>query len=525
MQPSIRQRLIPIVATLAALALVVAYMVTAHVKGIGWLLTLDDGYIHARLAENLADTGKLGLNPGEGGGGSSSLLWTMLLAVGAKVGIPADRVAWFFSTGSWLLAVWAGSQWFARQMKGMLAWIAALSLALIGQLAALSQTGMEPLLAAAFVFLALDAFAQDKFKRTLVFASLATLVRAETFLLPLAMLASQFLPGNTSEIPEENGWRSLKSRVLMVGIPFASAVFGYGILTLLAGSTPNTLAARRWLIDLPPSPLQDIPRTLIHMVRMTGMIWERLVNFIGPGFGFGMIWGALVFILAVAGAVFAWKSRWGRPVALFIVMHLAFYYLFLPTPSHMGRYVWPLWVFGPWLVAAGVGGFREKFREFPVAGYVLYGILGVLLLGFVPQGIRWAGYHAGSMDHLNRIHVKMAETVREQVPEGQTVAVFDVGLMSYRCEHKILDMGGLCGKEELKALQEYRMGKLIRSRGIHYIVLPETEGSARFAYAYRLGLSPHDFKEMARYSLGNEMFVHIQATLVAMKSLGLYRYM
>src|ERR1700677_239652 len=42
---------------------------------------LDDSWIHQTVARNLADTGVLGFRPGRLSAGSTSLLWTILLAV------------------------------------------------------------------------------------------------------------------------------------------------------------------------------------------------------------------------------------------------------------------------------------------------------------------------------------------------------------------------------------------------------------------------------------------------------------
>ncbi len=521
-----RERSIPFVAAAFAAGFVGVLWIVTTSRGVPWLLTLDDGYIHARLAQNLADTGTLGLNPGEGGGGSSSLLWTVLLTLFAKLGLAADRAAWVCSTGGWLLAVWAGARWYGRQLAGVFLWIGALALALSGQLAALSQTGMETLLTAAFLFLALDAFHRRKLLLTLLFASLAALTRAETVLLPFAMvIASAWRDrngdDNTPAATAPNPSR--RDLILYAVVPLGVALAGYGLLTLLAGTPPQTLAARRWLVDLPPQPWQDLPQTLLHMVRMTGMMWERTVNFVGPGHGFGLIWALLALGLGGAGALRLLRSRDGFAAVLFLAAHLGFYLVFLPHTGHMGRYVWPVWVLGPVLVVAGLMELRERFREAVWARYAVFGVTLAMVLGFFPQGFRWVEYHVAAMKHLNTTHLAMAEAVREEVPLDEVVAAFDVGLLSWAGGHRILDMGGLCGREELKALQDYRMGELIRKRGVRYVVLPETEGSGRFVYAYRLGLRPQAFVELERVSLGNQRFVHIRATVVAMKALGLYR--
>jgi hypothetical protein len=65
---------------------------------LGWLVflpgvhtfPLDDAYIHLAYVRTLADTGVLGLNPGEPSMGTSSQLWVYLLAALRKVHLLDD---------------------------------------------------------------------------------------------------------------------------------------------------------------------------------------------------------------------------------------------------------------------------------------------------------------------------------------------------------------------------------------------------------------------------------------------------
>ncbi len=87
--------------TLLAMALALGFHLLARGGDVGFRLNADDGYIHAEIAEHLARTGFLGFNPGERGGGTSSLPWTLLLALLARAGCPrtAPPGACRFSSG------------------------------------------------------------------------------------------------------------------------------------------------------------------------------------------------------------------------------------------------------------------------------------------------------------------------------------------------------------------------------------------------------------------------------------------
>ena len=70
-------------------------------------LPLDDGWIHATYARNLARHGSLCLNPGEPSTGTTSFLWTALLALLrlAGVGPVAAPVVWGMALQAGLVAL------------------------------------------------------------------------------------------------------------------------------------------------------------------------------------------------------------------------------------------------------------------------------------------------------------------------------------------------------------------------------------------------------------------------------------
>src|SRR4051794_36084239 len=65
---------------------------------------LDDAWIHAQFARNLASGFGLSFNPGEPSAGSTSPLWTAIVAIGMFFGLAAPASAAVFG-----LALGAGS--------------------------------------------------------------------------------------------------------------------------------------------------------------------------------------------------------------------------------------------------------------------------------------------------------------------------------------------------------------------------------------------------------------------------------
>lgn len=88
------KRNLPLVGTLALFWGVVGVMVAINIARSGaFAYTLDDAYIHLAIARNWADYGVWGVTRYEWGSTTSSLLWTGLLGVLMKIGIPARD--WF----------------------------------------------------------------------------------------------------------------------------------------------------------------------------------------------------------------------------------------------------------------------------------------------------------------------------------------------------------------------------------------------------------------------------------------------
>jgi hypothetical protein len=80
----------PLIGVIAVFWLVVAAMVAVNLARSGALAyTLDDAYIHLAIARNWADYGVWGVTRYEWGSTTSSILWTGLLGLLMKLGLPA----------------------------------------------------------------------------------------------------------------------------------------------------------------------------------------------------------------------------------------------------------------------------------------------------------------------------------------------------------------------------------------------------------------------------------------------------
>src|SRR4030067_1070587 len=84
---------------------------------------LDDAWIHQTYARNLAQRGEWAFLPGRPSAGSTSPLWTILLAVGHALRTDPRAWAYLLGTAALVLTAMAAMQW-ARRRTGHVPWVA-----------------------------------------------------------------------------------------------------------------------------------------------------------------------------------------------------------------------------------------------------------------------------------------------------------------------------------------------------------------------------------------------------------------
>jgi len=172
-----------------------AIVLVLHVRRY-WFLT-DDAFISFRYARNWAEGFGLVFNPGsERVEGYSNFLWVVLLAMGAKLGLAAERLApWLgvFSTA----ALWLSVTHFGRRLlpdgARHWAWVAPLALATNRSFAVWATSGLETRLFELLTLVGLWLLWNDtrlvcarggpRRRRAGLVLALATLVRPDTLVL------------------------------------------------------------------------------------------------------------------------------------------------------------------------------------------------------------------------------------------------------------------------------------------------------------------------------------------------------
>ncbi|MBD3165344.1 hypothetical protein GF324_01985, partial [bacterium] len=497
MRRTISTRHLPTICLPVAGLLMLIYHAVGRSAGMPFMLTLDDSYIHLTLARNLAETGVLGLNPGEGGGGSSSAAWTFLLTLFYKFGAKLDVTAWGMSAVFGLLSGWAAGRLARVVLEGWYAWAAGLAMAMSGMMIANALTGMETTAALFFFLVALERSVSGSPVAAALLFAVGSLFRPELALgfLPLAWQAWRQPIDDTMQ-------RKLQGGAIFIGLPLVAAA-GVLLLVWVSNGFPSTFAGRQWLAGMPQHPLQEFGLYLAAVGNGLQQYLVRISSFIGPAHGFGLIWGTIVLLLSAWGLWRLWiKGNGYRTIIGLSILPTLFFLLFLPTTGQMGRYHLISWMLLPLTTVLGI---REasSFKHSTTVKRVLPWAALFLAAGYIPQAIRWGGWHHDTAHHLATVHLSMAHTVKGHVEPDDPVAAFDIGLLSWQSGCRVIDLGGLTGGDMVEAMYERRVAERLVKRNVPYIILPEMwQGDPqRFQFAERLGLSTADLQPLERREL------------------------
>ncbi|MBC7809676.1 MAG: hypothetical protein H7175_00920 [Burkholderiales bacterium] len=468
-----------------AAALVALYVATA-----GGGFPLDDSWIHQVYGRNLAFTGQWAFVPGIPSAASTSALYTVLLAIGYKLGI--HYALWTHMIGVIALAV-AGmlaSRIAARILPESRYVGVASGLAVVTawHLVWASASGMETMLfgmwTLVLIWLAvnsinpalrnsvssLPASGEGIEDRTMVLrgavfgvvAALATMTRPEG-----ALLAG--LIGGLMLIARPQGtWRGF----ILWGI---SAAIGFGVgiapyfalnLSLTGGLLPNTAAAKQ----AENAPLLLLPYS------------SRIINLIFPLIAGGqllLIPGMLVFAAFVVRRVRQDRRVWMWLVLLlWPVALVALYAARLPAPYQHGRYVIPAL---PALIVAGVIGTawlmsapqpsvkRRGIRPTWVLTRTL-AMAAVLSFAYFVLVVGPPAYRVDTRI-IEEEMVATAHWIHDNIPPDELLAVHDIGAVGYFAPREIIDLAGLVSPEVIPIiLDEEPLWALMQERDARYLM-------------------------------------------------------
>jgi hypothetical protein len=429
----------------AAVCAVALYLLAARLGGFTGF-PLDDAWIHQTYARNLAALGQFAFEPGRPSAGSTSPLWTLLLAAGYLLRV--EYHAWAFALGAALLTL---NGWLAYRLvldewpdRPAAALLAGLFVTLEWHLVWAAASGMETLLFSAF---ALGVFVIERERPALVgvCVGLSILARPDGLtLLPFALARVALAGPNRLRAA-----LSASGAFALVFVPYLA--FNYW----LSGSIwPNTFYAKQAeYAALRAAPLLD------RLLRV------GLQPFVGA---------SMLLVPGLVSAVIRWgrDKRWGALLPLgWGAAFLAAYALRLPVIYQHGRYLMPVL---PALSAVGVGGLsdllqlRAPGRPARVGSRIWAAAAAALLMAFLGLG---AQAYMRDVQIIETEMVATAEWVNANTPPGALIAAHDIGALGYFGRRPILDLAGLVSPEVIPFIRdEARLQVWLRDAGANYLV-------------------------------------------------------
>ncbi|GAB1471227.1 hypothetical protein MASR2M66_21050 [Chloroflexota bacterium] len=414
---------------------------------------LDDSWIHQTFARNLAQHGEWSFRAGVPSAGSTSPLWSALLALGFLFGLAPYIWAYFLG----LLVMWGlsiVSEITARRLvkdyRPRFPWVGLFIIAEWHLLWA-AMSGMETLLHGLIITLVLSALMMNS-RRYLTLGLLTGLsvwVRPDglTLLAPLVLAVILFEADTSSRL------RGL----LRVLIGFGAVFLFYIFFNLIIGGTPmpNTFYAKQ----AEYAAWQQLPIAY----RLGELSLQLLV---GPSF------------LLIPGVIL-WTVRsirtrsWGSLLALtWSLGYMILYMLRLPMYQH-GRYIMPampiFFLFGFLAVldfSTSKTGTFGRYQWF-VKTLWLASLTTVTFL-FIVLGAR---SYSNDVALIEQEMVDTARWVNTNLPPDALLAVHDIGAIGYFSQQPIIDLAGLVSPEVVPFIRdEVRLSDYLNRQGVDYLI-------------------------------------------------------
>jgi len=409
---------------------------------------LDDVYIHLQFARNLATGQGLAFNPGQPTPGSTSPLWTLLLAgfyrLGGDLLLPAraaSAVACLLtSVAAYALARRLLDDRGAALLTGLLT-------ALSGRLVWAGSSGMETTLFALVSLVGILRHDTEQQSGRPAFGSaalfgVASLLRPEGyFLFALACLDRGL--GLWLGRHEIKAWpRRLALETLPVGLYLAL------VTPYLAFSYATT---GHWL----PNTFRAVSGNVGYLPLRYGREYLALILGDHP----------LLAVFLPAGMVALGARRqgpWSLTLAWAVGLPLVNAWA-APRLRHHGRYTMPLI---PLYVLAGVAGLAalvawgQKRAASPAFARRARTGLAVLALAVaLPVAVWWAGQFAWNVDNVNDMQVALGHWAAGNTPLDATLALNDIGAIGYFSQRRVVDVVGLVSPGAIDALQDKSPGR------------------------------------------------------------------
>lgn len=412
---------------------------------------LDDSWIHQTYARNLALHGEWAFRTGLPSAGSTSPLWSALLAIGFMLKLSPYIWTYFLGILT-LFALAVLCEWAVRSIvnsyRPRFPWVS-IFITFEWHLVWAGMSGMETLLHGLIVTAVLVLLMTNSHR----YLTLGLLTGLSVWVRPdgLTLLG----PVLMTILFMEEDWRSRFMSVLRFFIGFGSLFGLYLLFNLSIGGTPmpNTFYAKQ---------AEYVAWQARPITERLGEMFLQLLA--GP---------SLVLIPGIIGwLVKSIKERmWGTLAAMFwCAGYFGLYITRLPVYQH-GRYIMPampiFFLFG--LLAFAAFDKNKIFARYHwVAQTIWQGGIVMLTLGFIVIGSR---SYAQDVAVIESEMVVTAKWVSQNLPSDAVIAAHDIGALGYFDDHKLIDLAGLISPEVIPFIRDQpRIAVFLNEQNANYLI-------------------------------------------------------
>ncbi len=438
---------------------------------------LDDSWIHAQFARNLATGKGFSYNPGVPVSGSTAPLWTLVLATARAVTretVATTKILGVLFHGLSVLFVYALVRTISKDAREAL--FAAILTASLPRLLWAGLSGMEVTLAVTLSLAGIVAhvlYGQIDDRRQYVstlLLGLATLARPECAVFFVATAIDRVLVGTVIE------WRDMTTRSWLVPATLHVALFVLVLAPFLIfsrrfgiGFLPNTAYAKAllWRVGLISAVATGDTAELFRS--FTVRPFDYFVSFLQENLSNNPVlfmFAGVGFLRMIFYEPYAKGSRYRSfVVPLAVVLFPLAIGIFVPfgdASYQEGRYAAPVAPLVLIIGAVGMyGAARYAVRLFADAKFLgeparivlersLIGVFMLMALFAQARNVWYGGrLHGMEVANIEEMQVTLGRWIDLNLPEDAVVATNDVGAIAYFSQREILDTVGLISPEIL----------------------------------------------------------------------------
>lgn len=448
--PSLRIAYLLAYPGLSALSIVIYLLASFFIYRFGF--PLDDAWIHQTYARNLGLNADWAYLPGQPSAGSTSPLWSALLALGYFFRLGPYVWTYFLGWVCLSLVAILGNQ-IIHQMgavNGKWGWVAGILLVFEWHLIWAAASGMETIL---FVCVILVVFA-------LLYAN-----NRRWFILGLIVGLSVYIRPDGLTLLGPIFWVLIFDNLdwgkrVRVGLIF---LFGFILLFIPYIFINEVLSGAYW-------PNTFYAKQAEYSIELLDPLWWRLVEqFQLPLVGVGVV-------LLPGFIKFLWRSSRQRSwvnlsLGIWAIGYLVIYAIRLPVTYQHGRYAIPMMpiyflcsVVGTmyWLKLSSHNFFKRVLSK----SLVITG--GVVLLAFWLLGAR---AYARDVAVIESEMVDTAHWIAANTEKESVIAAHDIGALGYFSKRKLVDLAGLISPQVIQFIRdETELAEFLDEEQTDYLV-------------------------------------------------------